>query len=83
MELVLMLAIVGLWLISLIACIAIGARKGSPIGAAVLGLVLGPLGLLLVALSGAANRRPCPLCGESVLRVAVVCSHCGRDIPAE
>ena len=80
---VVVMAVVGLWLVSLLGCIAIGVRKGSPIGAAVLGLVLGPLGLLLVALSGAANRRPCPLCGESVLRLAVVCCHCGRDIPSE
>lgn len=26
------------------------------------------------------DRKPCPLCGEEISPVAIVCHHCGRDV---
>lgn len=73
-------ALLTLWLVSIIASAAIGHRKGSPMGATFLGFVLGPVGLIIVLLSGSANRRPCPFCAEPILKKASVCPHCQRDV---
>jgi hypothetical protein len=69
-----------IWLVSVIASAAIGSRKGNPIGATFLGLVLGPIGLVIVLLSGSANRKPCPYCAELVMKKATVCPHCQREL---
>lgn len=28
------------------------------------------------------DTRPCPLCAEPIKKAAIVCKHCGRDVPA-
>ncbi|NKB66352.1 MAG: hypothetical protein GKR89_04780 [Candidatus Latescibacteria bacterium] len=68
-----------LWLI----CGAFGgaianARTGAGGKGFVLGLLLGPLGLILAFFVGA---RSCPHCHGKVHNNARVCRHCGRDIP--
>lgn len=69
-----------IWLLSVIASASIGAKKGNPIGGTFLGLVLGPVGLVIVLVSGYANRRACPFCAEQIMKKAVVCPHCQRDV---
>ena len=68
------------WLLSLIASAVIGSRKGNPVGGTFLGLALGPIGLVIVLLSGSANRISCPYCAEKILKKATVCPHCQRDL---
>ena len=81
-----------------IACIAAGAaiceEKGrSALEGLMLGLLLGPLGVVISAVlpkdvnalekralrSG--EMRKCPYCTELVRSQATVCRYCGRDIP--
>jgi len=69
-----------IWLVSVVASAVIGSRKGNPIGATFLGLVLGPIGLIIVLLSGSANRKPCPYCAELIMKKAIVCPHCKREL---
>jgi hypothetical protein len=33
------------------------------------------------AITGRRDDRPCPFCAEPILAQAVVCKHCGRDVP--
>lgn len=28
------------------------------------------------------DTRPCPMCAEPIKKAAIVCKHCGRDVPA-
>ena len=49
------------------------------------GLLLGPIGLLIVGFMGApapdvTTVRKCPFCAETILREAKVCKHCGREV---
>lgn len=69
-----------LWFVCVLASAVIGFRKGNPIGGTFLGVVLGPLGLIIVLLSGSANRRPCPYCAEMIMKKAKICPHCQRDV---
>lgn len=69
-----------IWLVSVVASAAIGNKKGNPIGGAFLGLALGPIGLVLVLVSGSANRRPCSYCAELIMMKATVCPHCQREV---
>ncbi|MBA2435711.1 MAG: zinc ribbon domain-containing protein [Pyrinomonadaceae bacterium] len=81
MEIILFWAIVGGFVGALI-----GQRKGRTGEGAVLGLILGPIGWLVVALGPdyktAQESRKCPFCAELVKKEANVCKHCGRDLPA-
>jgi hypothetical protein len=57
----------------------IGAGKGRGEESAVLGFLLGPLGLLMVVLEGDKQRR-CQFCREPVAPDATVCPHCQKTI---
>ena len=70
------------WVAIMLACVVIGHRKGNPIGAFFLGLVLGPLGLVIVLLSGNKNLKICHACGMKIPKVATVCPFCRKDNPA-
>jgi uncharacterized CHY-type Zn-finger protein len=60
----------------------IGQSKGRDAEGAVLGMFLGPLGWLLVAVGP--DRRPkCPHCHGAVQFRAVRCCHCGEDLPPQ
>lgn len=69
---------------------AIGAaaaqKKGfSVVGGVVGGAVLGPLAVLMFAVSGVVSskeRRKCPFCAEWVQPEATVCKHCRKELPA-
>lgn len=68
------------WLLCIVTCALIGAKKGNPISGTFLGLALGPVGVLVCLLSGYANRRACPYCAEMIMKKAIVCPHCQRDV---
>jgi hypothetical protein len=59
-------------------------RKGRAGEGAILGLVLGPGGWLVVGLGPdymqAKESKKCPFCAGLVKREATVCRHCGRDL---
>jgi len=68
------------WLASFLISAVIGAKKGNPIGGAFLGLVLGPLGAIIVLLSGDRNRVACPYCAEKIMKTAKICPHCHKEL---
>lgn len=61
-------------------------KKGFSVVAGLLGgALLGPLAILMFAVSGVSSgdkQRKCPSCAEWVKAEAKVCKHCGKDIPA-
>lgn len=81
------------WIIfAVVVGIAASNRGRSGFGWFLLSILLSPLlGLILVlvlpdqkkqqaAHSDAAGRRPCPRCGEQIMRSAVVCRFCDADL---
>jgi hypothetical protein len=54
----------------------------------VVGVLLGPIGLVIALVSKPSTPEPttdaavwvCPYCAEQVMALAKVCKHCGRDI---
>jgi hypothetical protein len=82
------------WLgFAIVVGIAAAHRGRSGAGWLLLAVVISPLiaGLLVLALPDPnkerqqrelqKNSRKCPLCAELVRREAIVCKHCGRDLP--
>lgn len=77
------------WIICAIAGGKIGAKKGHMTAGVLLGLILGPIGLIIVLIMGTNDDRAleqggvrrCPYCAEQVKAEAIVCKHCGRDLP--
>lgn len=83
------------WLFcAVLAAILYSGKGQSGIVGFLLGLILGPFGVLIALLIGPnqneLDRRQlksgevdmCPYCSELVRASAVVCKHCGRDLPA-
>lgn len=68
------------WIACAIAGAAVGGRVNSAGTGFILGLILGPLGLI-IAFTLKGDRRKCPFCAELVKPEAKVCPHCQRDIP--
>ena len=65
-----------IWLISFLISIVIGSRKGQLIGGAILGLIFGPLGAVIVLLSSDKNKIQCPFCAEKIQKTAKICPYC-------
>lgn len=57
----------------------IGAKKGEGGEGFIVGVLLGPFGILF-ALFSKGDRKTCPHCRELIHRAATVCSHCQRDV---
>lgn len=73
---------VAIWLLCGIVSAMIGARKGEGCGGFIVGILLGPFGIL-ISLFSKGNRKTCPHCKELIHEDAKVCSHCQRDVPLE
>ena len=78
------------WLLCAIFSAILAAHKNrSAVGWFFVGLLFGPFGLLVAVMpeirpegQGAESTRACPFCAEEIQRAAIVCKHCGRDVPA-
>jgi len=77
------------WLVLLGLAIVVGiaasVRGRNGVGWFFLAVAITPLiaGLLVLVLPDANYSRKCPFCAELVRREAVVCKHCGRDLPPD
>lgn len=72
------------WFLCVIIGAILGHRKGELIGGLLFGLLLGPIGVVIVLLHKG-NRQACPYCRELMHKEATVCPHCQRaltEIPA-
>lgn len=88
MELILIWGLFGV-----VSAFAAGWKGRNPVGWFLLGLLIGPFALLLLLFApslkatpkyqnaGADAERRCPFCAEVIQRAAIVCKHCGRDLP--
>jgi hypothetical protein len=67
------------WLISAVVGAIIGNNKGRPAAGAIYGLLLGPLGWIVILI--APDVRPkCPECGGTTVRGAQKCMNCGSHL---
>jgi hypothetical protein len=74
MEFLLFWAVIG----ALVGAL-IGSSKGRSGEGAILGLILGPIGWLAVAL-GPDERPKCSHCGGDIVAGFAKCKHCGSEI---
>lgn len=58
----------------------IGRMKARSMDGFCLGLVLGPLGVIIALLLKDNTRKPCPFCKESIKKTAVLCPHCHQEL---
>ena len=70
--------IVGVLLISYIGAL-IGSTKGHTMLGFFLGLVLGPIGLIIIAMTQD-DRFKCPTCGGSIVPGKMRCKNCGAQL---
>jgi phosphotransferase system glucose/maltose/N-acetylglucosamine-specific IIC component len=83
-----------IWLgLAIVVGVAASNRGRAGFGWFILAILVSPLiaGLLVLVLPNqklevqrateVANSRKCPMCAELVKRDALVCKHCGRDLP--
>jgi hypothetical protein len=71
--------LIGLWLICAVAGVFVGQARGRhPVEGALFGGLLGPIGLLILAL-GEDRRQKCWECGGPMEDGARRCRHCGYD----
>ena len=68
-----------IWLTCVVISAVVGAKRGNPLGGTFLGVMLGPLGLVIVLLSKDKNRVPCPFCAEKIQKKAKICLFCRKE----
>ncbi|MGZ8152349.1 MAG: hypothetical protein ACXW0Q_05695 [Methylovulum sp.] len=74
------ISIVVVWVTSAIIACVIGNRKGNPIAGALVGIVLGPIGVIAALISGDKNRIACPQCAEKIMKKAKLCPYCKSNV---
>ncbi len=62
------------WVLFGLVGAAIGQTRCRPVAGFLLGMLLGPIGWLLIAFSD--GRPQCPACRERIQPAAAVCGHC-------
>lgn len=67
------------WFICGLIAAAIGSSKGEGCVGFIIGLILGPLGILAALLSKG-NRVRCPYCREYIDKKATKCPKCQSDL---
>lgn len=68
-----------LWIICAFVGAALGSRKGRGGTGFILGLLFGPIGILIVLVIRG-NRRSCSACKELIHKAATRCPHCQYEI---
>lgn len=71
-----------IWIASIAVATVIGLNRGSPIGGFLLGLFLGPIGIL-AALALENKRTKCPFCRERIDKNATKCPRCQSELATE
>lgn len=82
-----------LWIFCALAAMSVASSKGlSGCGFALLGLLLGPIGLIIALVMPpdpehklklgvqSGSLSPCPYCAEPIRREATACRYCGRPV---
>lgn len=79
--------LVGLFIMGIIGVVVARAKNRSDAEGFWFGLLLGPLGLVIVALLPSRSSveaedslRPCPYCAEKIQSAARVCRFCNREV---
>jgi hypothetical protein len=80
-----MFEIIPFWVVCALLCAFIASSKGiNGFGWFLLGLLLGPFGVLFVLFDKASPKEKgevkCPFCAEYIKKEAVVCKHCKSSI---
>ena len=89
------LFIIIIWIVLTVVASKTAAKKGRPTGMVIfLSIVLSPLIGIIVALAmgedkdaieskevASGGQRKCPFCAEMVKSEAIVCKHCGKELP--
>lgn len=68
------------WMICVLVAAAIGYMRNRVPESAALGLLLGPLGVIVAALLPTRYPRRCPSCRFGIPGDASKCGHCGADV---
>jgi len=81
------------WVICAFIGMGIGKSKGKGGAGFALGLFLGPIGIIIIAVMkedtvavesaaiASGGSRKCPYCAELVKAEALICKHCGKELP--
>ena len=71
--------IIPIWVLCGIVAAMIGSNKGAGGAGFLLGVLLGPFGIL-IALFMRGEQKTCPFCAEIVKPNAILCKHCGHSL---